>query len=300
MDDKQYLVCLFVLLSISIVSLLLLYSRDDRESYNKFSKRILVIDTVVNSDLDTSIKLGINIEKVNATLSGTNDWMDIGNVISSSSGYEGVVVLYKPETIAYLSCALSFMLKNIDKPVVVCIEQDVNTAIKVVKSTKNPLVMMLYNNLLYLGSRTTSPIDVQTSLPIGSIKGDKVILPEEKRAETDEVKPFNFLPIKNSQTALVKLFPSITSSVLDKKTNVRAIVLESDNEIPHQSFVDKVDAMSKNGIVFIKTTKSQGITPECAFVKLNFILTNVPNANADTIMKLMAVNMRGEMGITDR
>ena len=48
-----------------------------------------------------------------------DDWNRIGEVIAARySAYDGFVILHGTDTMAYTASALSFMLENLDKPVV--------------------------------------------------------------------------------------------------------------------------------------------------------------------------------------
>lgn len=48
-----------------------------------------------------------------------DDWIRIAKDIEKSySAYDGFVVLHGTDTLAYTACALSFMMENLGKPVV--------------------------------------------------------------------------------------------------------------------------------------------------------------------------------------
>jgi L-asparaginase len=49
-----------------------------------------------------------------------DDWIRIANDIKKSYvSYDGFVVLHGTDTLSYTACALSFMMENLGKPVVI-------------------------------------------------------------------------------------------------------------------------------------------------------------------------------------
>jgi len=57
---------------------------------------------------------------VDSSAMNTSHWSDIAHVIEDNyDGYEGFVVLHGTDTMAYTASALSFMLENLDKPVII-------------------------------------------------------------------------------------------------------------------------------------------------------------------------------------
>jgi len=46
-------------------------------------------------------------------------WNNLQDIRKSYSAYDGFVVLHGTDTLAYTACALSFMMENLGKPVVI-------------------------------------------------------------------------------------------------------------------------------------------------------------------------------------
>ena len=111
---------------------------------------------------------------IDSSAMNTSHWVDIANVIRDKYElYDGFVVLHGTDTMAYTSSALSFMLHNLEKPVIITGSQlpigevrtdgDENliTALQVATakdSDGRPMVRevaILFENYLWRGNRST-------------------------------------------------------------------------------------------------------------------------------------------------
>lgn len=103
-----------------------------------------------------------------------SDWTEIAQVIGDNyDGYDGFVVLHGTDTMAYTASALSFMLENLDKPVIITGsqlpigevrtdgEENLITALQIAAARDvdgGPMVRevaILFNNVLCRGNRST-------------------------------------------------------------------------------------------------------------------------------------------------
>lgn len=111
---------------------------------------------------------------VDSSAMNTSHWSDIAHVIEDNyDGYEGFVVLHGTDTMAYTASALSFMLENLDKPVIITGsqlpigevrtdgEENLITALQVAAAKDldgAPIVRevaILFENYLWRGNRST-------------------------------------------------------------------------------------------------------------------------------------------------
>ncbi len=111
---------------------------------------------------------------VDSSAMNTSHWVDIARVIEDNyDKYDGFVVLHGTDTMAYTASALSFMLENLDKPVIITGsqlpigevrtdgEENLITALQVAAAREQngtPMVRevaILFENYLWRGNRST-------------------------------------------------------------------------------------------------------------------------------------------------
>jgi L-asparaginase len=96
-----------------------------------------------------------------------HDWQLIGEKIQENyAGYDGFVILHGTDTMAYTAAALSFMLENLGKPVILTGSQlplyqtrndareNLINALLLASYTQIPEVCIYFNNKLFRGNRT--------------------------------------------------------------------------------------------------------------------------------------------------
>jgi L-asparaginase len=111
-------------------------------------------------------------EPIDSSNMNPNRWHDIAKLIEMNYElFEGFVILHGSDTMAYTASALSFMLKGLNKPVILTGSQlpmgqlrtdgreNLITAIEIAAATKNqcprvPEVAVLFEDELYRGNRT--------------------------------------------------------------------------------------------------------------------------------------------------
>ncbi len=111
---------------------------------------------------------------VDSSAMNTSHWMDIAKVVEDNyDKYDGFVVLHGTDTMAYTASALSFMFRNLDKPLIITGsqlpigevrtdgEENLITALQVAAAKDdhgNPMVRevaILFENYLWRGNRST-------------------------------------------------------------------------------------------------------------------------------------------------
>ncbi len=131
----------------------------------------------VNPESDKFIGFPIGVHAFETPLDSCNvgpaEWREMAEAIEKSyDDYEGFVILHGTDTMVYTACALSFMLENLAKPVIVTgaqiphlayarndSVQNLITALNFANPHHNdipvvPEVAILFNNVLLRGNRT--------------------------------------------------------------------------------------------------------------------------------------------------
>jgi L-asparaginase len=199
--------------------------------------------------------------------------------------YDGFVILHGTDTMAYSASALSFMLENLDKPVILTgsqlpigkirtdAKENLVTALEIAVDKDLygksfvPEVCVFFQNLLMRGSRTTKinaanfkafnsfnfPILAEAGIHI-RYRHDLMHRPLPKS------KP-KFHSNLDPNVAIVKLFPGISAEILKAMIaipHLKAIVLETygaGNAPSAKWFLDIIAEAVNNGIVVVDVTQ---------------------------------------------
>jgi L-asparaginase len=212
-------------------------------------------------------------------------WIHLAELIEKNYNYyDGFVILHGTDTMAYSASALSFLLENLEKPVVFTGSQlpigtirtdgkeNFISAIEIAAACKNdqplvPEVSIFFENKLYRGNRTTKhnadyfdafrsynyPELAKAGINI-SYNYAAIRYPVVKR----QLKVYHKL---DSNIAILKIFPGITPRVLDAYMAIdglKGLVLESfgSGNAPSQAwFTSKIVEIVKKGVVVLNVTQ---------------------------------------------
>ena len=237
------------------------------------------------------------------------DWQHIAEDIKAHyDDYDGFVILHGTDTMAYTASALSFMLENLGKPVIVTGSQiplaelrsdgQINLLNALYVAANYPIneVTLFFNNRLYRGNRTT-------------------------KAHADEgeliVHPTTPQPI-----GVVTIYPGISADVVRNflRQPVKALILRSygvGNAPQNKAFLQELQEASDRGIVVVNLTQCMSgkvnmggyatgnalahagviggadMTVEATLTKLHYLLSQ--ELDTETIRKAMSQNLRGEL-----
>ena len=176
-----------------------------------------------------------------------SDWQRIADDIAANyDKYDGFIILHGTDTMAYTSSALSFMLENLSKPVIVTGSQiplaelrsdgQVNllNALYVAANYPSAEVSLFFNNRLLRGNRSRK-VDADgfnafdsPNFPPLLEAGINIRLKAGELA-TPSDKPLRVSPVKAQPIGMVSLYPGIASEVLKNTLQqpVNALILLS-------------------------------------------------------------------------
>lgn len=213
-------------------------------------------------------------------------WTDIARSIAENyDAYDGFVVLHGTDTMAYTASALSFMLENLHKPVIITGsqlpvgevrtdgEENLITALQIAAATDDngrPMVRevaILFENYLWRGNRSTKRSAdnfnafKSYNYPYLAKIGLGIKYDTDALAKVEEVRPLN--PHYNLDPAVIaiELFPGIRQDVFEHMLatpGIKGIVLRTygaGNGPTAKWFVDALRATTERGVVILNVTQ---------------------------------------------
>lgn len=212
-------------------------------------------------------------------------WVQLAVIINDNyEFYDGFVILHGTDTMAYTASALSFMLEDLQKPVIFTGSQlpigmlrtdgkdNLITSIEIAAAERNshpvvPEVCIYFENSLFRGNRTTKnsaenfnafksfnyPPLALTGIHI-KFNFPNIHYPEKKaplRIHTKLVK----------EIAILKIFPGMRENVLDAVVNIKglkALIIETfgaGNAPNYDWFTHKIAEAVKKGIIVVNVTQ---------------------------------------------
>lgn len=216
------------------------------------------------------------------------DWIRIASIIEDEyDAYDGFVVLHGSDTMSYTASALSFLLENLNKPVILTgsqlpigdlrtdAKENLITSIQIASLHHNgrPVIRevgLYFEYKLYRGNRTTKinaehfqafaslnhPHLVESGVHLTVFK--EYLLPYKRKKRVLVHK------IMDENVAIVKLFPGMSLLVLESiltAIGLKALVLEtygSGNAPTNKLFLDLLKKAISSGIHVINVTQCSG------------------------------------------
>lgn len=162
-----------------------------------------------------------------------HDWFEIAEDIKSRyDEFDGFVILHGTDTMAYTASALSFMLEDLDKPVIVTGSQipfgelrsdgrdNLITSVILAANYHIPEVGLFFHDRLYRGNRAQK-IDANNFHAFGSPNfpplatvGTTIDIDEPLLIKAN-TRPFNVRKIEPPEIAVISIFPGMSAQMLD-------------------------------------------------------------------------------------
>ena len=222
-------------------------------------------------------------------------WAKIVKIINYNYDYfDGFVILHGTDTMAYTASALSFMLENLTKPVILTGSQlpigtlrtdgkeNLITAIEIAAAKRPdgtpmvPEVCIFFENSLMRGNRTTK-INAEnfnafrsSNYPNLATAGIHIRYSEHHIRRPDFTQPMRPHYLLNPNVVMITLFPGIQEAIIDSVLHVpglKAVVLKtygSGNAPQKPWLIRQLREASDRGIVVVNITQCQSGVVEMA------------------------------------
>ena len=212
-------------------------------------------------------------------------WADLVEIIKVNYlKYDGFVILHGTDTMAYSASALSFMLENLDKPVIFTGSQlpigvlrtdgkeNLLTAIEIAADFKNersavPEVCIFFQNHLFRGNRTTKFnaefFNAFRSYNYPSLAETGISIKYNFQAilQPDNLPPLSIHKKMDNRVGIIKIFPGMSESWIKSCLNApdtKAFVLETygtGNAITKPWFLKALEKAIERGIILLNISQ---------------------------------------------
>ncbi|MCA6075213.1 asparaginase [Fulvivirga sedimenti] len=214
-------------------------------------------------------------------------WTEIARIIHNEYlNFDGFVVLHGTDTMAYTASAISFMLENLNKPVIFTgaqlpitafrsdARENLITSLEIASAQDNgipvvPEVAIYFNNVLLRANRSKKVESVHfdafesENYPMLAESGVVIHYNHAMILQTP-AGPLTLHDKLDNRVAILKLFPGIPREVVEAIVNVeglRAVVLETfgaGNAISADWFIDLLRVTIEKGVVIVNVSQCNG------------------------------------------
>ena len=215
-------------------------------------------------------------------------WIGIATIIEENyQTHDGFVVLHGSDTMSYTASALSFMLENLSKPVILTgsqlpigdlrtdAKENLITSIQIaaLQNNNSPVIKevgLYFEYKLYRGNRTTK-INAEHFQAFASLNFPALVTSGVHLKVSHEILHKNYSQAQlvvhkkmDTNSVLLKLFPGITPVILQSVLEIpslKAIVIEtygSGNATTESWFLDAIEKAINKGIFVVNVTQCAG------------------------------------------
>lgn len=214
-------------------------------------------------------------------------WIRLATYIADHyDHFDGFVILHGTDTMAYTASALSFLLENLAKPVILTGSQlplgvmrtdgreNILNSVEIATATyqgkpRVPEVSIYFENALYRGNRAYKHnaerfhAFTSSNYPKLAVVGAKIKYNDFCIAPMPE-KPLILHTDMDDKIAILKLYPGITESLIStffQTPELRAVIMETygtGNAPTHPAFLSQLKNAVNNGIIVINVTQCKG------------------------------------------
>ncbi len=211
-------------------------------------------------------------------------WVDLVRVIEKNyTKYDGFVILHGTDTMSHTASALSFMIQNVDKPIILTGSQlpigtirtdgkeNLITSIEIAMGKRNGRsiiqeVSVCFGNKLYRGNRISkinaeyfNAFSSENYPPLAEI-GINIHYKTSYFLDNNKGK-VTFNTNLDNNVAVLRIFPGISKAYLESIINIKglkALVIETygaGNAPTYAWFIDELKRAIKKGIVLVNVTQ---------------------------------------------
>ncbi|RKD96084.1 asparaginase [Marinifilum flexuosum] len=231
-------------------------------------------------------------------------WVKISKLIKENyNNYDGFVVLHGTDTMSFTASALSFMLDNLQKPVILTGSQlpigtlrtdgkeNLITAIEIAAAYKNgqamvPEVCIVFENQLFRGNRTTKHnaehfnAFYSYNYPDLAKIGININYNYSAIHYPSQTKQLEISTEFDTNIAILKIFPGINKQVVDSILNIeglKGVVMETygaGNAPTDKWFIDSIKEAISRGIIIYNITQCAAGSVEMGLYETSLELLN--------------------------
>lgn len=208
-----------------------------------------------------------------------NDWYQISEDIKAHyQDFDGFIVLHGTDTMAYTASALSFMLEDLSKPVIVTGSQipwsqmrtdardNLITSLLLASQYDIPEVSLYFHNRLYRGNRTRK-VDASGFHAFQSpnfpalVKVGSSIQVNQNILLTEPRKALSINRISEPKVVVLTLFPGFSSDMLKAvlKSGIQGLVLMTygmgNAPCNNLSFLNLLQEANEQGVIIVNCTQ---------------------------------------------
>ena len=204
-------------------------------------------------------------------------WVYLANLIGQHyQKYDGFVILHGSDTMAYTASALSFLLEDLCKPVILTgsqlpigirrtdAKENLITAIEIAASGKTPEVCVYFEYKLLRGNRTVKinaeHFEAFDSPNFPTLAEAGVHIKYHQKVSSKIESPLKVHEQMNASIALLKLYPGIPKELVKAtfNSNCKGIILEtfgSGNASTHSDFLSILESAIHNGKIILNISQ---------------------------------------------
>ena len=237
-----------------------------------------------------SIDMVSILEPIDSSNVEPSFWIEIVTIIKNNyEQYDGFVIIHGTDTMAYTASALSFMLLNLSKPVILTGAQlpigairtdateNLMTALEIAATSTNegkPLineVCIYFSSYLLRGNRAKKKESYQfyafrsENYPALAEAGVGISFNLPYLSKTSEGKMLETIQkIDNHELTILKLFPGISSGVVSQilaTQDLKGVILETfgaGNTPTFPWFLDMIENKIREGVIFLNVSQCDG------------------------------------------
>ena len=227
-------------------------------------------------------------EPIDSSNVNPSHWADIGNIIHDNySKYDGFVILHGTDTMAYTASALSYMLGDLSKPVILTgaqlpiaaprtdARENLISALEIASAKENgqpivPEVCIYFDSVLLRGNRSrkveSTHFDAFESenYPILAEAGIMIEYNKKVISKVPVTNELSFSDKFDQSVALLKLFPGISQSMVSLvlgNPEIKGVVLEtfgSGNAPTTPWFTNILKNAIEKGVIILNVSQCNG------------------------------------------
>ena len=204
-------------------------------------------------------------------------WLYLANLIGEHyQQYEGFVILHGSDTMAYTASALSFLLEDLSKPVILTgsqlpigirrtdAKENLITAIEIAASGNTPEVCIYFEYKLLRGNRTVKinadHFEAFDSPNFPTLAEAGVHIKYHQKVNCCITNRLKVHEKMSDSVAIIKLFPGISKEIITTILNskCRGIVLEtfgSGNATTNSEFLNALESAIHNGKIILNISQ---------------------------------------------